>query len=74
MTGNTELAKVLNENFRILDEHGHKREIAILGRLREIEKSLKEHVDWKIDPILNHFGIDPGPGPELLQDSDESNI
>jgi hypothetical protein len=75
MTGNKELARVLNENFEKLNDLGHKREIAIFNRLNRIDKkisNLERTMNWKFDVLFNHFGIDSSGGPQLLTDSDQT--
>ena len=58
MTGSTELTEILNENFETLNEHQHKREMAIFGRLREIETKFDARFDsleTDVKKILNHL-------------------
>jgi ribosome recycling factor len=65
MTGSTELAEILNENFETLNEHQHHREDLIRSSLSDMQKSIDrkfQAIDKRFDSlesdikkILNHL-------------------
>lgn len=71
MTGSTELAEILNENFETLNEHQHHREDLIRSSLSDMQKSIDrkfQAIDKRFDSLESDVTkiIDHLSGKKLL--------